>query len=69
LVAPVKVGDGAIVAAGSVIAKDVAADALAITRAPQEQRPGWAVKYRTRKKAEKEAAPSCRKGGRAKKAG
>ena len=35
----------------------------------QEQRPGWAVKYRTRKKAEKDAAPPWRKGGRAKQAG
>jgi bifunctional UDP-N-acetylglucosamine pyrophosphorylase/glucosamine-1-phosphate N-acetyltransferase len=68
LVAPVTVGDGAIVGAGSVIAKDVAPDALAVTRAPQEQRAGWAIKYRTRKKAEKDAAQSWKKGGRAKKA-
>jgi len=64
LVAPVKVGDRAIIGAGSVIAKDVAADALAVTRAPQEERAGWAIKYRTRKRAEKDAAK-----GRAKKAG
>ncbi|MBK18684.1 MAG: bifunctional N-acetylglucosamine-1-phosphate uridyltransferase/glucosamine-1-phosphate acetyltransferase [Rhodospirillaceae bacterium] len=54
LVAPVKVGAGAITGAGSVIAKDVADDALAITRAPQEERTEWALKYRIRKKAEKE---------------
>ena len=34
LVAPVRVGDGAIVGAGSVITKDVPDDALAVERAP-----------------------------------
>ena len=37
LVAPVKVGDGALIGAGSVITKDVAADTLAVTRAPQKE--------------------------------
>jgi bifunctional UDP-N-acetylglucosamine pyrophosphorylase/glucosamine-1-phosphate N-acetyltransferase len=46
LVAPVRVGDGAIVGAGSVIAQDVAGDALALTRAPQEQKSGWAARFR-----------------------
>jgi len=46
LVAPVTIGDGAIVGAGSTIAKDVDADALAVTRAPQDQRAGWAAKFR-----------------------
>ncbi len=46
LVAPVKIGDGAFVGSGSVITKDVAADALAIERASQEERPGWAAKFR-----------------------
>jgi bifunctional UDP-N-acetylglucosamine pyrophosphorylase/glucosamine-1-phosphate N-acetyltransferase len=55
LVAPVKVGDGAITGAGSVITKDVAANALALTRAEQKEIPGWAEKFRTRKKAEKSA--------------
>ena len=49
LVAPVKIGDGAYVAAGSIITKDVPADALALARAPQEVREGWAAKYRARR--------------------
>ena len=42
LVAPVTIGDGAVVGAGSVITRDVPGDALALTRAPQETREGWA---------------------------
>jgi bifunctional UDP-N-acetylglucosamine pyrophosphorylase/glucosamine-1-phosphate N-acetyltransferase len=53
LVAPIKIGDGAIVGAGSTIAKDVPADALAITRAPQRAVDGWAAADRKRKSAEK----------------
>jgi bifunctional UDP-N-acetylglucosamine pyrophosphorylase/glucosamine-1-phosphate N-acetyltransferase len=56
LVAPVTIGDGAIVGAGSTIAKDVPADALAVTRADHMARPGWAAKFRermTRLKAQK----------------
>jgi bifunctional UDP-N-acetylglucosamine pyrophosphorylase / glucosamine-1-phosphate N-acetyltransferase len=54
LVAPVTVGRGAYVAAGSSITQDVPADALGIARARQENKPGWAVKRRaTLKKAEK----------------
>ena len=53
LVAPVSVKDGAYVAAGSVITKEVEADALALTRAPQRDVPGWADKFRSRKRAEK----------------
>jgi bifunctional UDP-N-acetylglucosamine pyrophosphorylase/glucosamine-1-phosphate N-acetyltransferase len=49
LVAPVKIGEGAYVGSGSVISKDVAPDALALTRAPQEERPGWAARFRKRR--------------------
>jgi bifunctional UDP-N-acetylglucosamine pyrophosphorylase/glucosamine-1-phosphate N-acetyltransferase len=49
LVAPVKIGEGAYVGSGSVISKDVAPDALALTRAPQEEKPGWAAKARERR--------------------
>jgi bifunctional UDP-N-acetylglucosamine pyrophosphorylase/glucosamine-1-phosphate N-acetyltransferase len=55
LVAPVKIGDGVITGAGSVITKDVAANSLAVTRATQVEKPGWAEKFRARKKAEKAA--------------
>ncbi len=47
LVAPVKIGDGAYIGSGSVISKNVEPDALALERAEQEQRPGWAAKFRT----------------------
>jgi bifunctional UDP-N-acetylglucosamine pyrophosphorylase/glucosamine-1-phosphate N-acetyltransferase len=53
LVAPVKVGRGAIVAAGSVITADVPADALAIARGRQDQRPGWAARFRRKQTAAK----------------
>ena len=49
LVAPVRVGRGAYVAAGSTITQDVPAEALAIGRGRQENKPGWAAK---RQKAE-----------------
>jgi len=49
LVAPVKIGEGAYVGSGSVISKDVAPDALALTRTPQEERPGWAARFRKRR--------------------
>lgn len=55
LVAPVKVGDGAIVGAGSVISKDVAPDSLAVTRAQQTELAGWAKRFRDRRAAEKAA--------------
>jgi bifunctional UDP-N-acetylglucosamine pyrophosphorylase/glucosamine-1-phosphate N-acetyltransferase len=55
LVAPVKIADGAYVGAGSVITKDVGRDSLAVTRAEQREVPGWAEKFRARKKAAKAA--------------
>ncbi len=53
LVAPVKIGDGAITGAGSVITKDVAADALAVTRAALVEKPGWAKNFRQKQKDRK----------------
>ncbi|HEY0143177.1 MAG TPA: bifunctional UDP-N-acetylglucosamine diphosphorylase/glucosamine-1-phosphate N-acetyltransferase GlmU [Thermoanaerobaculia bacterium] len=46
LVAPVRVGKGAYVGAGSTITKDVPADALALSRTPQRNVEGWASKRR-----------------------
>ncbi len=48
LVAPVEVGDGAYVAAGSTVTEDVPADALAIARARQVLKPGWARERRAK---------------------
>jgi bifunctional UDP-N-acetylglucosamine pyrophosphorylase / glucosamine-1-phosphate N-acetyltransferase len=53
LVAPVKIGDGAITGAGSVITRDIAPGALGVARGEQRELAGWAEKFRTRKKAEK----------------
>ena len=54
LVAPVKVGDYANTAAGSVIYQDVPDDDLAIERSKQANLPGKAKQLRTRYAAEKE---------------
>ncbi|UTW54882.1 bifunctional UDP-N-acetylglucosamine diphosphorylase/glucosamine-1-phosphate N-acetyltransferase GlmU [Kordiimonas sp. SCSIO 12610] len=54
LVAPVTVGDGAIVGAGSVISSDIDQDALGVTRAKQRQIDGFAAKFRSERLAKKE---------------
>ena len=55
LVAPVTVGAGALVAAGSVITRDVAEDAVAIARGDQVEKPGRAARFRARMQAKKKA--------------
>ena len=55
LVAPVTVGTGAIVGAGSVITKDVEADSLAVERSDQKGISGWAKRFRERMLARKAA--------------
>ncbi|PMP72539.1 MAG: UDP-N-acetylglucosamine diphosphorylase/glucosamine-1-phosphate N-acetyltransferase [Thermodesulfovibrio aggregans] len=49
LVAPVKVGKGAYIGAGSTITKNVPEDSLAISRTPQRNIEGWAKKKREKK--------------------
>jgi len=50
LVAPVKVGAGAFIAAGTTVTEDVPEDALVLSRSPQVVKPGWAKKRRERLK-------------------
>jgi len=65
LVAPVSVGDHAIVGAGSTIARDVPAGAVALTRAEQQSLPGSAERFRTkaRERAAKAKAKASSRGG------
>ncbi len=51
LVAPLTIDNGAFVAAGSTITKDVPADSLSISRDVAQVREGWAAEYRKRKAA------------------
>ncbi len=51
LVAPITIADGAYIAAGSVITKQVEQDSLAIGRAYQVDKPGWARRRREMRKS------------------
>ncbi|MGL5139705.1 MAG: DapH/DapD/GlmU-related protein, partial [Beijerinckiaceae bacterium] len=57
LVAPVRIGEGAYVGSGSVVTADVPDGALALARARQENRPGWADRY-NKVMSERKAAKS-----------
>ena len=48
LVAPVTIGTGATIGAGSVISKDVAKDALALTRAEQREIKDWSKRKQSK---------------------
>ena len=56
LIAPVRIGQGAYIATGSTINRDVPAGALAISRARQENKPGYAARLAERFQALKAAA-------------
>ena len=51
LIAPVSVGDNAYVGTGTVVTRDVPADALAISRTPQTNREGFASRLRAKLRA------------------
>lgn len=55
LVAPVTIGDGAIIAAGTTVTEDVPRDALALAREPQKNLPEGGAKYRARRSGLKKA--------------
>jgi bifunctional UDP-N-acetylglucosamine pyrophosphorylase / glucosamine-1-phosphate N-acetyltransferase len=60
LIAPVTIGKGAYVAAGSSITDDVPAEALGIARARQENKPGWVAARKARRPAPKDAPKETR---------
>ena len=78
LVAPVKVGDGAYIAAGSTITDNIPPDALAIARGRQVNKPGWAAarrremaaaaKRKPQRKLRRKASPKARSHSRARSA-
>jgi bifunctional UDP-N-acetylglucosamine pyrophosphorylase / glucosamine-1-phosphate N-acetyltransferase len=61
LVAPVRVGDGAYVGAGSTITENVPAGALGVARGRQVNKPGWAAKKRRALAATQKSAKPSRK--------
>lgn len=53
LIAPIEVGSGAFIAAGTTISENIPADALAIERQKPDLKNGWASEYKKRKQKEK----------------
>lgn len=53
LIAPIRLGDGSMTAAGSVLTRDVAADAMAFARARPAEKPGAAAVFRAARRKEK----------------
>ena len=66
LIAPLRIGADAIVAAGSAVSRDVADGELRMVRAEQMVKPGWADRFHDAMKKKKEAAKgSANDGGEA----
>ena len=61
LVAPVRIGDHAYIAAGSTITENVPADSLGIGRGRQVNKPGWAAKKRRELAAAQQPKKSSRR--------
>ena len=66
LVAPVRVGDGAYIAAGSTITENVPSDGLGIARGRQVNKPGWAAKKRRELAATEKPKKTAKKSKRRK---
>jgi len=66
LVAPVRVGDGAYIAAGSTITENVPSDGLGIARGRQVNKPGWAAKKRRELAAAEKPKKTSRRAARPK---
>ena len=69
LIAPVRVGKGAVVGAGSTITQDVPADALVLSRSPQVTREEWAAKRRAYYSEKSSTAPKSTRSSRGRKKG
>ncbi len=63
LVAPVKIGAGTLIAAGTTVTRDVPPDALAIGRVEQINKPGWAARRRAMSEPERHAASGAGQAG------
>jgi bifunctional UDP-N-acetylglucosamine pyrophosphorylase/glucosamine-1-phosphate N-acetyltransferase len=61
LIAPVRIGNGAYIAAGSTITENVPADGLGIARGRQVNKPGWAAKKRRELAAEAKPGKKSRR--------
>jgi bifunctional UDP-N-acetylglucosamine pyrophosphorylase / glucosamine-1-phosphate N-acetyltransferase len=66
LVAPVRIGNGGYIAAGSTIIENVPADSLGIARGRQVNKPGWAAKKRRELAAALQPKKSSRRSNRKK---
>src|SRR6266550_4198213 len=66
LVAPVRIGDGAYIAAGSTITENVPSDGLGIARGRQVNKPGWAAKKRRELAATEKPKKTAKKSKRRK---